>query len=358
MNSNKKERIHFHTFDSLRFLAFLMVFVSHCSIPEDSFLKYFKHLGGIGVVFFFVLSGFLITYILLIEKVNVQTINLKNFFKRRILRIWPLFYAILLFAFATPYILAFFQIPFSNEGYTPNWIMSFLFLENYKVMMENNIPNVAPLIVMWTLCIEEHFYILWGILIYVISLKKIAHLAIISFVISIIFIIIYQKFDIDPRDILTNLCYFAAGAIPAIIFVFRENIILKLNEMPNIFSWLYVAFITVTVLLISNKILVFPKSINAVILSILFAGLILSTLGEKCGFRISDKTWIAHLGKYTYGLYLIHPIVIMLFIKLGDRFHWNWFLTICLSFILTIILAFISYHLFEKQFLKLKTKIK
>lgn len=53
MNFTKKGRVHFHTFDSLRFLSFLLVFLRHSPVPEDSFLYYFSKQGGIGVSFFF-----------------------------------------------------------------------------------------------------------------------------------------------------------------------------------------------------------------------------------------------------------------------------------------------------------------
>ena len=111
MNFIKKDRVHFHTFDSLRFLSFLLVFLHHSPVSKGSFLHYFAKEGGIGVSFFFVLSGFLITYILIVEKINAHgKIDLKKFFVRRILRIWPLYYAMVIFAMFTPFVLDFFHI--------------------------------------------------------------------------------------------------------------------------------------------------------------------------------------------------------------------------------------------------------
>ena len=357
MNEIKKSRIHFHTFDSLRFLAFLLVFLSHSPIPKDSFLGYFTKSGGIGVVFFFVLSGFLITYILLIEKVNEGKVDLRNFFKRRILRIWPLYYAMILFAFCTPYILNYLQIGDSGEGYEPNWLMSLAFLENYKMMSTHRFPNVSPLIVMWTLCIEEHFYILWGLLLYFIPLKKIPHLIVVSISLSAICIIIYGRLGIPTLDIFTNIGYFAFGAIPAVIFVFYEKLIVKLNHISRLTKFIYAAIVIMAILLISNAVIVLNAALNSLILGALFSMLILFTLGEKNVLKISDNTWMAHLGKYTYGLYMIHTIVIVLFLKIGAKLDWNVYLITIVSLIITIILAFLSYHLFEKQFLKLKKKI-
>lgn len=94
-------RKHFYTFNFLRFISFLLVFFHHTPISKSSFFYFFSKSGGIGVIFFFALSGFLITYILMHEKMSLGKILLKNFFIRRALRIWPLFYLMILFAFLT-----------------------------------------------------------------------------------------------------------------------------------------------------------------------------------------------------------------------------------------------------------------
>ena len=123
------------------------------------------------VSFFFVLSGFLITYIILEEKETTGKLNLSSFFIRRILRIWPLYYLMVAIAFLTPYLLSRFNISYSNEGYSPNWLWTILFLENYKMIITDSFPNVSPLRVMWSLCVEEHFYIVWGLALWKVKMK-------------------------------------------------------------------------------------------------------------------------------------------------------------------------------------------
>ena len=117
---------YFYTFDVLRFLAFLIVFLHHLPTTDNTFFNFFMHSGGIGVQIFFVLSGFLISYILIEEKKISNKLNLKNFFMRRVLRIWPLYYAMIFFAFITPWILKLFSIESSDEGYSPNWLFPLL----------------------------------------------------------------------------------------------------------------------------------------------------------------------------------------------------------------------------------------
>lgn len=355
MNFVKIDRVHFHTFDSLRFLSFLLVFLRHSPVSEDSMLYYFSHEGGIGVSFFFVLSGFLITYILILEKINNQgKIPLKKFFKRRILRIWPLYYAMVIFAMCTPFILGFFNISYSNQGYQPNWFFTLTFLENYVAMFTRQLPNVAPLTVIWSLCVEEHFYIFWGLAFYFISLKNVPKLLVGCIIFSFIMQIVYEKCEINTLDLFTNIHYFAFGAIPAYLFVFKKNIIEKLSLIPAVYKYLYAVSIIGVIVIVSNTNLIPDLKVSSLLFSVLFSGLILFTLGEKNVFKISDKSILAKLGKYTYGLYLIHTICISLFIKIGSKYDMNWIVITLLSFVSTVIFSALSYHLFEKQFLKLK----
>ena len=87
---------------------------------------------------------------------------------------------------------------------------------------------------------------------------------------------------------------------------------------------------------------------------ILFATILSFVITEKNSLKIKDTLWISKIGIYTYGLYLYHTILINLFIKLNETLELNWVLISILSFISTVLVSFLSYHLFEKQFLKLK----
>ena len=102
----KENKIYFENLDFLRFIAFFTVFAGHTALGNflinrihvdviNKFIWVFSQ-GGTGVSFFFVLSGFLITYLLLIEKEKTGKINVRNFYVRRILRIWPLYYLVIL----------------------------------------------------------------------------------------------------------------------------------------------------------------------------------------------------------------------------------------------------------------------
>lgn len=355
MSFIKTDRVHFHTFDSLRFLSFLLVFLHHSPVPQDSWLHCFSLEGGIGVSFFFVLSGFLITYILILEKINHQgKVPLKKFFKRRILRIWPLYYAMVLFAMVTPWVLDFLNLSYSDKGYHPNWFLTLTFLENYKGMFEHQLPNVSPLTVIWSLCIEEHFYIVWGLVFYFISLKNIPKLLAGCMVFSFLMQTVYGHYGINTADLFTNIHYFAFGAVPAYLFVFKNNLIQKLGRIPAVYKYLYALLVLAVIVMIANTALVPDVKLSSLTFSILFSGLILLTLSQKNAFKISNKSIPAWLGKYTYGLYLFHTICIMFFSKIGIYMKLDWITITLLSFISSVLFAVLSYQLFEKQFLKFK----
>lgn len=309
------------------------------------------------MIFFFVLSGFLITYILLYEKNTTGKIILKKFFVRRILRIWPLFYAMLLFAFLTPYILDLIRLSYSNEGYQPNWIMSVLFLENYKMMFSGDFPNVSPLRVMWSLCIEEHFYIIWGILISTISLKRIPHLIIISILFANIMRLIYYKLELNTADLFTNIDYFAFGAIPAYILVFKSEILIKMEKLPQSFKYLTAGASVLFIFGIPNVNFEWIYFFSPALFGTFFSLTILFTLPQRNYLKISDSLWFSKLGIFTYGLYLFHTIIINLFLQLQNvTSAYNWYLLAFTSLIITILISILSYHFFEKQFLKFKVK--
>src|SRR5215471_4337780 len=101
------ERIYFPELDGLRFIAFLMVFLFHGGLTEGmvrqaigrTAARALRENGGYGVQLFFILSGYLITTLLLREEARYGRVALRAFWIRRILRIWPLYYLLILIGF-------------------------------------------------------------------------------------------------------------------------------------------------------------------------------------------------------------------------------------------------------------------
>lgn len=354
---------YFHTFDALRFFAFLKVFLLHIPITYSPTFNFFRNGGDIGVIFFFVLSGFLITYIILDEKNQTGQFNLKNFFIRRILRIWPLYYLMVLVAFITPYLLSVFNLSYSDEGYEPDWLMSLCFLENYKIIATNSHPNVSPLSVMWSLCIEEHFYIIWGISLFLSPVKKVPAVIITSIFISLISNIIFFHLGIMNSEILTNLWYFAFGAIPAYLLVTKKEQLESYIQHKSLMIKYIFLIITLTYVMISPYCdFLYKPIIEPIIFGILFAGIICVILPQNNSIKIEDRNILSKLGKYTYGLYLYHTLFINLFIQLIHKIGFTIkdgvvaTIFVLTSLLATILVSQLSYFLFEKPFLSLKKR--
>jgi peptidoglycan/LPS O-acetylase OafA/YrhL len=359
--NTKPAKRHFHTFDALRFFACLKVFLHHLPILAFPWFVVIKTGGGIGVQFFFVLSGFLITYIILEEREQTGQLNLKHFFVRRVLRIWPLFYLAIAIAFFTPLLLAMLHLGSSQVGYEPDWLWSVLFLENYKMMITHANPNVSPLGVMWSLCIEEHFYILWGILLYIIPIKKVMRLIILCIVLSPICRYIYIANGIPTLDIFTNIDLFAYGAIPAYLLITKKQ------ELENTVNGISILWKRMFVVMLLAAIVVFAQPhaekwdvITTSITGLLFSVLVLFTLPASSRFKIGDKNVLSKWGTYTYGFYIYHTLVINLLLRLFEKGGFRIdagqgaVLFIVAAFTLSLGISMLSYHLFEKQFLKLK----
>src|SRR5215213_8378112 len=118
-----KGRVYFPNLDGLRFIAALLVIIHHVEqlksiyrIPNHWGSAFVQIIGEQGVVLFFVLSGFLITYLLLEEEKTTGTIRVRNFYLRRVLRIWPLYFFIVFISLAILPKIPMFVLPgFDNE---------------------------------------------------------------------------------------------------------------------------------------------------------------------------------------------------------------------------------------------------
>ena len=154
----------------LRAIAILFVLVSHASftlkhpLPMWAYFLFIR--ADLGVFIFFILSGFLITYLLTVEHAATGTINLRNFYMRRVLRIFPAFYFYLL-VLAGLTVFGVIPIAFSH------FLDASLFLWNYKHLWDpTNGPGIWYLGHFWTLSLEEQFYLLWPLALLLLKMRN------------------------------------------------------------------------------------------------------------------------------------------------------------------------------------------
>lgn len=378
MESGKK--IHFHSFDAFRFFAFFKVFIFHVPLVLTAnstdfqiwYSDHIRHGGGVGVSFFFVLSGFLITYILTCEKLVSGKIDLKRFFIRRAFRIWPLFYLLVLVALTIPPDFAK-EIGFHMNwsGYDPDWRFSLTFTENYKSIIMDGGPKTTPLSVFWSLCIEEHFYILWMIVFFFIRRKYIPWFLMATIVIAWVFRAfeyeIYHTENVSTNDLFTNLDYFSiSGLIGYGVAVNYRKVADFVLRIPFAARVGYVVLVVV-ILLFQKAIFMhdnwFLDVFKYTIYSVMFALLLLVYIPqENKWLRISDKNPLTYLGKISYGLYVFHIVWIHVVLKQFINHempldNWaNYGLFVGITFAGTVLTSVLSYHFFEMPILKLRER--
>lgn len=372
-NKVMTKKIYFENLDGLRFLCFLSVFFFHSFHTDFDYIKSTNiyHFierdvfgnGNLGVNFFFVLSGFLITYLLIEEKKINGQIDVKKFWIRRILRIWPLFYLCVIIGFFI------FPILKSAFGGQPNETASigyYLTFTNNFDFIKNGLPDASLLGVLWSVAIEEQFYFVWPIILYLLPIKKYW----IAFSTVIIGSVIFRTFNNNyiMHEFNTFSCIgdMAIGALGAWFIQTNEKFKNKIQHLKPIYIFLiYILFLTVFIF--RNKILSSNLFLLSVVERPIIAVIILLIILEQCFsensiFKMSKFKLLTKLGTISYGLYCLHFVGILIVTTLTKKYSLNtevWqVLIIDTSFalVLTIVISIISFNVYEKPFLKLKDR--
>ena len=367
------QKIYFENLNGLRFYCFLSVFFYHSFHTEIESIKsnelyifltktLFKN-GNLGVNCFFVLSGFLITYLLLIEKTKYSNINIWNFWVRRILRIWPLFYFCVFFGFIIfPELKsAFNQTPNENASY-----ISYIFFINNFDILNKGLPDSSILGVLWSVAVEEQFYFIWPLIIYLLPIRFFW----IPFIIIIFQTFIFRFFHMNSLEqlefhSLSCIGDMAIGGLGAwFIFQkpkFKEYITnlskIKILIIYSILFFFY--FFRKNISSFSDFLLIMERSLIAII----FLFVILEqNFSKNSLFKFSKQKVFSKLGKITYGLYCLHFIGILISLQITKFWGFNYklwhvvFLETLLALLISIIISYLSYQFYEKPFLKLKEK--
>jgi len=323
--------------------------------------------GGFGVSIFFVLSGFLITYLLITEHELNSKISLKRFYIRRTLRIWPLYFLIMLFSFL---IYPFLQslISTNNHPLGSNILYHLTFLSNFDVInITKNCDEKATLmkIINWSVSIEEQFYLFWP-LIFLLPKRTWIYAILLVIISSITFRILhYNDVTVLYFNTIAVLVDLAMGGLVAYL-IKTNNSIRAFFENSSTITHIILFACTFCFLFWIDLLYTFKygAAIARIGISISFALIIaaqaITTSESK--LNLSNISFANKWGKYTYGIYLIHPIPLAL-LDVGIRIlhisSTNFITSLIIgmiAFILTLILSKMSYIYFESKFLILKDK--
>lgn len=364
----KKQKIHFPNLNGLRFIAAFLVIIHHVeqfksiSKIENYWgaIPFIGIIGKLGVILFFVLSGFLITYLLLAEENSFKKISIKKFYMRRILRIWPLYFLIIILAFVVLPNIDLFTLPgYSKDVIYSNlaWklILYAIFFPNLVLSLLGIVPYASHT---WSIGTEEQFYLVWPVILkYIKKHRILLMVGIIISYLAIKFFLLTSFGNYIPYSNVIRAFWnsfpidcMAIGGLYSIL-LFQKSKYLKYIIRNDLF---YFSICLVTLFMIKG---VYIPYIHYEFYSVFF-GLIIINFAVNKKIKISlENTILNYLGNISYGLYMCHPIgiVLALYISLSFNIHTNW-LIYPLSLILTITMAGLSYKYFESFFLKFKVR--
>lgn len=369
MNANGAYRIsgrHVAPLDGIRGIAALLVVFHHCaqfiapSSPALGLIQSCLDFGWIGVDLFFVLSGFLITGILLDTRAAPNYFS--SFYGRRVLRIFPLYYfaltAILFLALlaANGWLMQVLPVP-------ADWKLYYLYIDNWWPLRQDVYrPNIIGHF--WTLAVEEQFYLAWPMLVFLISRRRLMGLTI-TLSLAALAIRIYLCWVSDPpsRSVVENtfarMDSLLLGAFCACVI--REPAVLARIQaaLLPIFGVGIVGAVAINAT--SSWASLFTVGFS--LLAVAFSGLILHVAHVRSPAselqRILSAPILRAFGKYSYGIYVYHVPVVMFSaallpgLGLAGNAPFGFALT-ALIVATSFMVARVSYELLESPFLRMK----
>lgn len=376
LTDNKKNqattnnRFYLPALDGLRFLAFAFIFVYHFleKAPKSDMLSEFMGTKlWFGVDIFFVLSGFLITLILLLERSKKGRYSLKNFYFRRILRIWPLYYLALVAGF---FIWPAVSQAFLHNGpaqingvvLQQNLPMFAVFAGNWALIIFKNLSSVH-LTHLWTISIEEQIYLFWPLaLIFLKNFKSLLFFCLGIILLSFLtrlFLVYIQTTSMDIYfNTFSRVDTFMFGAILAALYHYKKELLIHKFRFGRGY-FVAAAWLLFAVFLNFNDILGAKAGYHLALeylLMALFCGYFTySAIVDQSYFsKIISTPVFVWLGKISYGLYVWHRTTIDITERLLSQK--TTVFAFIFSFVLTIIVSAISFYCFENIFLNLKKR--
>ena len=304
-------KVYFPALDALRAIAMLLVFAAHlgpvaATVGVGNVWTAPAEVGTVGLVLFFVLSGFLITYLLLVEQKDHARINIPRFYLRRILRIWPLYFLIVgIGQFLIP-CTGFLGLDSIYSVNAPNFrqasLYYLLFLPNLAFL---TVSPVNPLLgYTWSIGVEEQFYLIWPL---VLQFGR-RHLPSI-FVLIMVLVLLSTWTNIPKISAFiywSNMGFFSLGGLMAFFRAKRPAIAIALSTRM---TQVVVLFLCIAVIAVGKDLA------GGWAPAILFALVILHATQPSTLIGRLQYPWLRYLGRISYGMYIFHVLVTTLIVR-------------------------------------------
>lgn len=349
----KENAIHLPGLNGMRSIAALSVLVCHIfymNIGEVYLIDW--PIAHYAVTMFYVISGFLITFLLLKEREKNQKISIKKFYIRRILRIWPIYFLYIIVSAFVMYLYG------KSDDFLLPSMLCFLFMAgNFHYFFF--LPDLNLVGHLWSIGVEEQFYLFWPWMLGLFNTAKNLLLSVIIFIIIflILKLFLYFHFGIESNIYSsfkqTRFHCMMIGVIGAILFNQNNLLFLKVfsNKTLQLLAWIFYfavglnffytpVFITHEIIAVATLIMIIGQIINPI-------------------YKLENR-YFDFFGRISYGLYVIHPLILYvlasIFIRIEMYYELKWAIFFVLSSVISISLSWLSYKYFEMPFLKLKSK--
>jgi peptidoglycan/LPS O-acetylase OafA/YrhL len=390
INKPTQEKVYFPGMNGIRFIAAFSVIFHHIEQTKywinDPAINNYPNLWGTmlcdnighkGRIIFFVLSGFLITYLFMAEIKKTGTLNLQKFHTRRALRVWPVYIFTVLFAFLIlpryTNIYHYSGEGFNDQLYDGYWIkfsVVLLMMANFARFLFDPVLGATQL---WSIAVQEQFYLVWPFLTR--FFKKYFLNFVVIFIVfkvsmEILMKVYFDNYSVFPNSIISAaklatmikwwdifaVDQLAIGALCAYLFINKKEKILNLIYNRVFVSLIIVIYIYLFFIKVDFYGHTFVEGLIAAVLM-----MNIST-NAKFPVKLENKLF-NYLGNISYGIYLFHNICIISILNLliyytnfaGNVFLFNLILYAG-SIVITLVVSGLSYKYVENYFLKQKVK--
>ena len=370
MSIERKSNEYVPALDGLRGLAILLVMGSHFFFNIGIF-----RVGWIGVDLFFVLSGYLITSMFIRHAFSLRLVRI--FYRNRILRILPLYLAFILFFFIASFLLPAAKADLLSSSSTNFfWLKHFLFLQNWIYVFGASEEILhTPLAHLWSIAVEEQFYIFFPLIIYIIN--KFRH-KLIFISVAILLVIFFRSFEFYQHGMLNieqhyqyNTFYRLDTFLAGVLLAYLLRDVNNVKYLNGIFRLLLIGSFSTYIFIVAcyENLLSSNPAITTVgytVIAIMFMSLVYFTVQQKTKLldKIFTNRFLVFSGKISYGLYIFHvPFYFIDYTLLHKYFG---FLLIwgnekiisvmfsCILIGIVYLTSYVSYTYFERYFLRLK----
>ena len=312
-------------------------------------------LGGMAVSVFFVLSGFLITWLLVKESDTTGTISLRNFYIRRTLRIFPAFYIFWIVCLVAATLR-------HAHIYWPEAWSSFFYMGDYYGAL--NTAHLKLMGVTWSLGVEEKFYLLWPATFALLHRNpvKLLRFSIASIIVLWLYRIAMCLFFSLPPDYLRyafdsrfdNILYGCVLALALRLCKLEPLLALvdRFKAFPFLCGAALLALAVVEHRFSPNTLYIFGMTLMSALVAVMLIQLVF--LASLRGWRWLDHRVLRFFGRISYSLYLYHIVVIATVAYLFPHLRERW--AYPLMYAGSAAAAYVSYVLIEKPFLRLKDR--